>query len=364
MTEIAPASRNEKADHPIRTAVIGFGRAGTLQHAPQLAASPHFDLSAVVTGDPGRAALIHHDYPGTAVVSSVEELWKRSDDLDLIVIASPNVSHVPYARIAIGLGLPVVIDKPIATNSVEARALVEEARAAGVLLTVYQNRRWDGDFLTVADLVGEGAFGEVYEFESRFTWWEPEPPLTWKAAASVGEGGGALFDLGPHLIDQAIRLFGPPAELHAELDRRRPRSHADDDSLVLITHRSGVRSRLWMSCVNAQSAPRFRVSGSRAAFTKPGLDPQETQAERGMSPQDPEFGVDTRENWGLLGIDGDLRAVPTRRGDYAAFYRELADSLRNGTRPPVDPGDSVAVLEVIERLHATYPIEREGRDDR
>jgi predicted dehydrogenase len=327
-----------------------------LQHGPQLEASDDFELSIVVTGDAGRAALVRDNHPGATIVSTVDELWSQTNDLDLVVIASPNVTHVPYARAAIRLGIPVVMDKPIATNSADARGLVDEARTAGVPLTVYQNRRWDGDFLTVSELITDGALGKVYEFESRFTWWEPEPPQTWKAAASVAEGGGALFDMGPHLIDQAIRLFGPVAGLHAELDRHRPDSGADDDSLVLLTHETGVRSRLWMSCVSAQDAPRFRVMGSRAAFVKPGLDPQEAQAEVGIAPTDPRFGSDPEAHWGLLGIGGNVSSVPTKRGDYAAFYRDWATTLRDGTRPAVDPEDSIAVLEIIETLHSMFPV--------
>lgn len=338
---------------PIRTAVIGYGRAVQLQHGPQVSHTPGYALSAIVTRDRNHAELAHRSFPQAQVVDSVDEIWANRDQYDLVVIATPNDTHVPLAREAIHRNIAVVIEKPIATTAESARQLIDEARDSGVPLTVFQNRRWDGDYLTVKSLIEQRALGEVYEFESRFTWWDPKPAQSWKTRASVREGGGAVYDLGPHLIDQAVRLFGPVVEWYAELDSRRSAAASDDDSLVLLTHDNGVRSRLWMSCVSAQSGPRFRVAGSAGAFTKFGLDPQEEQASKGMSPSDPGFGVEEESSWGLLGVDGDTVRVPTERGSYTTFFEILGEALRGNGEVPVDPEDSVAVVELIEEIHGS-----------
>ena len=337
---------------PVRTAVIGFGTAGQLHHALQTAASPDYSLDAIVTTHEERAALASENYPGAVVISSPHEVWERSGDLDLVIIATPNETHVPLAMKAVGLGLAVVIDKPIASASAETPQLFDAAARAGVPLTVFQNRRWDGDFLTVHEMVRSGRLGDIHEFESRFTWWDPRPESSWKTTTPVRAGGGILFDLGPHLIDQALLLFGPVDHWYAELDTRRPGVVSPDDALVLLTHTNGVRSRLWMSCVKAQAGARFRLSGSMGSFTKHGLDPQEAQAEAGLGPADLSFGVDEPHAWGRIGVDGATTEVKTVRGDYGEFFRLLAAALRGAGELPVDPHDSVEVLELIEQISA------------
>lgn len=340
---------------PIRTALVGFGRGGALQHAPQLIPSPDYELTTVVTRDPERAAAVRALSPRTRIAAGIDELWETEHDL--IAVSTPNATHGAIAREAIARGIPVLVDKPLAEDAAAARALVGAAAAAGVLLEVFQNRRWDGDFLTVRDLVSSGALGEVRVFESRFGWWDPQPPETWKAAASVAAGGGALFDMGPHLLDQAILLFGPVDSWYAELDAWRPASSADDDVLVTLTHASGVRSRIWTSCVERDPGPRFRVVGSRATYTVEGLDPQEAQAASGMTAADPAFGVDDSRIGRLRGPEGD-RAVPTARGRYSELFTGLAAALREGAPLPVPVEDSIAVLELIDAIHAATTIRR------
>jgi predicted dehydrogenase len=338
---------------PIRTAVLGFGRAGQLHHALQTASSPDYSLDAIVTAHPERAGLAGRRYPQAAVLASAEDVWARSDDFDLVIIATPNITHVPLAMEAVRRGIAVAIDKPIASGAAEASRLLDAADRADVPVTVFQNRRWDGDFLTVRDIVESGRIGEIHDFESRFTWWEPNPEAGWKTRTPVREGGGTLYDLGPHLIDQAVLLFGPVERWHAEFDVRRPGVVSPDDALLTLTHRSGVRSRLWMSCATPLSASRFRLNGSLGGFTKNGLDPQEAQAEAGLDPADPRFGIDDPAAWGLIGTDGATTPVETARGDYAAFYRQLAPALRGEGELPVDPRDSLDVLALIEEISGT-----------
>jgi len=335
----------DSADREIRVAVIGYGLAGYAFHAPLIERTPGMRLSFIVTANAERAARARQRHPGATIVDSAERLWERSGEIDLVVVATPNASHVPLALAAMRAGLGVVIDKPLAATAADGRLLVDEARSRGLLLSVYQNRRWDGDFLTLRRLIAEGALGDVHRFESRFERWRPVPKGGWREHADPAEAGGMLYDLGSHLIDQALVLFGPATHVYAELDLRRPGVRVDDDAFVALTHASGVRSHLWMSAAAADDDGRFRVLGSKAAYLKSGLDLQEAVL-RGAS--ELELGEEPPERWGRLGAGDAWRAIPTDRGDYAGYYAAIARSLRDGTLPPVDPMDAVAALEIIE----------------
>jgi predicted dehydrogenase len=333
----------------IRIALVGYGLAGSAFHAPFIATTPGLRLAAVVTSNPERARRAREEHPGVRVLDTAGELWEHAPALDLVVVASPNRTHVPLARAALDAGVAVVVDKPLAPTAAEGRRLVEEARSRGLPLTVFQNRRWDGDFLTVGRLLAEGALGEVYRFESRFERWRPTPKPGWRERGAPEEAGGALYDLGSHLIDQARVLFGPVARVYAELDRRRPGVEVDDDVFVALAHASGVRSHLWMGAVAAHPGPRMRVLGSRAAYTKTAPDVQEEALRGGGArPDEPGWGEEPRERWGLLGAGEESRPVPTERGSYGSFYAGMVAALREGVPPPVDPEDAVAVLEIIE----------------
>ncbi|GAA3753501.1 putative dehydrogenase [Spinactinospora alkalitolerans] len=336
------------ADHDLHVALIGYGKGGAVFHAPLIDATPGLRLSAVVTGDPGRRAAVRERYPDTEVIASVDELWRRADDFEIAAITTPNDSHAPLARAALEAGLAVVVDKPFALTSAEARELAEESRRLGQVLTVFHNRRWDSDFLTLWKLIDEGTLGRVHRFESRFERWRPEAKETWRDQGGVEEGAGLLYDLGPHLIDQAVNLFGPVASVYAELDSHRPGVRADDDTFVALTHASGVRSHLWMSALTAQLGPRFRALGDRTAFTVSGLDGQERRLERGERPDAPDWGEEPKARWGAFGLDGDLRAVPSERGDYPAFYAAVRDAVGEGDPLPVELHEAVHGLEVIE----------------
>lgn len=331
----------------ISVGLIGYGLAGLAFHAPLIATTAGLRLDAIVTANPERQAAAAAHHPGARIVTHAEQLFTRDPRVDVIVIASPNRTHVPFAAAAIDAGIATVVDKPFAATPDEGRALIEAAQARGVLLTVFHNRRWDGDFLTVRRLVADGALGNVHRFESRFERWRPEPRRTWREDGAPSEAGGLLYDLGSHLIDQALVLFGPASTVYAELDRRRAGVVVDDDSFVALTHASGVRSHLWMSSVAAQAAPRLRVLGSRAAYTKYGLDVQEAALRAGARPG-AGWGEERPEHWGRLGTDDDARAIATEAGNYPEFYRLLERALRDGSAPPVRPEDAVRALDVIE----------------
>lgn len=335
-----------------RVALIGYGHAGAVFHAPLILATPGLRLAAVVTRDPERQARARQDVPGAAVVDTADWVWEHAHDHDVVVIATPNRSHVRLARAALEAGLATVVDKPLSPSAGEARDLVNAFARRGVPLTVFQNRRWDGDFLTLRRLLREQRLGDVYRFESRFERWRPQLGGGWRELGDPEEGGGLLLDLGAHLIDQALILFGPVSHVYAELDRRRDRTGADDDSFVALTHASGVRSHLWMTVFAAERGPRFRVLGSRATFTKCGMDVQEDALRAGRRPGDQGWGEDSRDLWGRIESAAQREVVPTERGSYQSFYAELATSLRDGSAPPVDPADSVSVLDVIDAAGA------------
>lgn len=336
----------------LQVGLIGYGLAGSTFHAPLIAATPGLRLAAVVTGQDERAAQATREYPGVTVVPAADLLWEKADSLDLVVVAAPNRSHVPLSRAALRNGLPVVVDKPLAATAAAARDLIDEATRRNLMLSVFQNRRWDGDFLTLRRLLGDGALGNVLRFESRFERWRPVPKSGWRELGAPEEAGGLLYDLGSHLIDQALHLFGPVGYVYAEVIRRRNGVQVDDDTFVALTHDSGVRSHLWMSSVAARPAPRFRVLGSRAAYTKHGLDVQEAALRAGARPGSAAWGSEPPEHWGELGAGDEASRIPTEPGAWPRFYAGVVRALREGAPPPVDARDSIAVLEVIEAAQA------------
>ncbi|MEQ4519165.1 Gfo/Idh/MocA family oxidoreductase [Pseudarthrobacter sp. B907] len=340
---------------PIRTGIAGFGLSGSVFHAPLIAANPAYSLDAIATSDAGRKAAATASHPAAGIVDTPADLLARAGALDLLVLGTPPATHYPLAKAALEAGLDVVVDKPFTVHSAEGEELINLAARLGRVLTVFQNRRWDGDFLTVRGLLERGLLGTVTRFESRFERWSPEVTKAWKAAATADDGGGVLFDLGTHLLDQAVQLFGPAAVTHAELAARRPGERADDDVFVALRHDSGATSHLWMNLLCAQQGPRYRVLGSDGGFTKHGVDPQEPYLAAGGSPLDADYGVEARGWAGQLGRDGHLDRLPTERGAYPAFYRILADKITDGGAAsglplPVDPEDAVEVLKLIERV--------------
>src|SRR3954451_24248621 len=240
-----------------RVGLVGYGLAGEGFHAPLIDATTELELAFVVTSSAERADRALDRYPGVEVLPDVEALWQRRDRQDLVVVAAPNRAHVPVTLAALEAGLPVVVDKPLAATVADGRRLQEEAEARSLMLAVFHNRRWDGDMLTVSRLIREGALGEGLRFESRFERWRPQVrDDAWRERGEPEEAGGVLFDLGSHLIDQPLVLFGPVDSVYAEVERRRPGAMVDDDAFLALRHRSGIRSHLWASQVAAQHAPR------------------------------------------------------------------------------------------------------------
>ncbi|WP_033308113.1 Gfo/Idh/MocA family oxidoreductase [Streptomyces iakyrus] len=337
---------------PLRVGLVGYGLAGSVFHAPLIAATEGLALDTVVTSNPERQQQARAGFPDVRLAATPDELFARAAELDLIVVASPNKTHVPLATTALKAGLPVVVDKPVAGTAAEARELAALAEERELLLSVFQNRRWDNDFLTLRKLLNEGELGDVWRFESRFERWRPKPKGGWRESGDPTEIGGLLYDLGSHVVDQALVLFGPAASVYAETDIRRPGAETDDDTFIAITHANGVRSHLYVSATTAQLGPRFRVLGSSAGYVKYGLDPQEAALRDGLRPG-PGWGTEDESLWGRVGsgespVTGGGRPEPTLPGDYPAYYAAVAKALLEGAPNPVTAREAAAALDVLE----------------
>ncbi len=332
----------------MRAAIIGYGLSGRFFHAPLIAATEGLDVAGVLTTSALRREQAAAEHPRVQPVSDLRELWSEIAP-DLVVVATPNRSHTPIALAAIERGIPVVVDKPLAVTADEAEVLVARAREAGVMLTVFQNRRWDTDQLTLRRLIAEGALGRIVRYESRFERWRPEADRSkWRETEAPERGGGVLLDLGSHLVDQTLTLFGSVTNVYAEIDARRGTS-AEDDVFIALRHASGTVSHLHASAVTPSPGPRLRVQGSAAAFLVSGLDPQEAALRSGARP-------DTMARWGepeewergRLVAGEQSVPVPAQPGAWPRFYALLRDALLSGGPPPVAPEDAVASLRVLE----------------
>jgi predicted dehydrogenase len=256
----------------------------------------------------------------------------------------------------------VVIDKPLAPSVAEADAVASAAGASGVVASVFHNRRWDGDFLTLRRLLGEGALGELLRFESRLERWRPQVDFgKWREGGRPEDAGGVLFDLGPHLIDQALELLGPARSVYADVRTLRPGAEVDDDVFVALEHVSGTRSHLWATMLAGQPGPRFRALGSEAAYVKDGRDVQEAALRSGAGPGDPGFGEEPPGAWGVLGTEEHAEPVETEPGRYVEFYEQMERAIRTAAEPsaraaadapPVPLEAGVATLRVIEAARA------------
>jgi predicted dehydrogenase len=329
----------------IGVGIVGYGLAGRLFHAPYIDAVDGLRIRAIATSNPERRAQALSDHPDGEVVGSVDALLARPD-VEVVVVVTPNRSHAPIGTQALAAGRHVVVDKPIAMSVPEAEALIEAADRAGRILSVYQNRRWDGDFQTVRSLIADGALGEIDSLEARFERWAAVGP-EWRETAE--EAGGPHRDLGAHLVDQSLVLFGEATRVFAQIDSRRPGSRVEDSVFVAMDHASGVRSRLWTSLIAVRTGPRLRVRGLAGEYIKEDQDPQERQLLDGLRPKDPGFGEEPAERWGsVLASDGSRTVVPTERGDYRRFYELFRDAVRGVGERPVDPADSVRGLRVLE----------------
>jgi scyllo-inositol 2-dehydrogenase (NADP+) len=340
----------DAASPVLRVALVGYGTAGAIFHGPLLANSPGYELAAIVTRDDQRKARAARDFPRAQVLEAAEPLWKRVIDVDLVIVATPNRHHVELTVRSLDAGLPVVVDKPLAVTVADAERLVALSRASGVLLTVFQNRRWDCDFLAVEQVIRSGELGPLVRLESHFELFVPFQTGAWRERSAPEEGGGVLLDLGSHLIDQVHLLFGEPEAVYAELGQWRAGAAVEDDVFLELAFGGNLRCHLWMSKVVGSPAPRFRVIGLDGALEVPSYDPQWAALQSGVRPGDAEWGRSVRPASITALSAGKLvtRELQVPRGSYERFYAELRQSLLAGSAPPVDPMAAVQTLRVID----------------
>ncbi len=337
----------------IRVALIGYGLAGKVFHAPLIAHTAGMRMAAIVTSNPERVNEAQKAFPQAEILDSADKIFQSADRFDLVVIASPNKFHAPQAKASLENEIAVVVDKPFATTVNDCEELVQLSKTKRTMLTVFHNRRWDNDFLTLRKLLDHGTLKKVVRFESRFERYRPVVNLEkWRESGSTEDGGGLLFDLHSHLIDQALNLFGTVKNVYAEVSCVREGATADDDAFVALEFDSGVRAHLWANVVSAIKGPRFRVLALNGSYEKYGLDPQEDALREGKTPSSKDWGVEPSEMAGRIVTQHDGSTIDQKmvseRGCYERFYQGVADSVRDGTPPPVDPADALNTMRVIE----------------
>ena len=344
---------------PISVGVIGYGLAGQVFHAPFVYAVPGLKLAAIVqrTGDAAAKA-----YPESTtdvrILRSVDDLL-ADDTIRLVVVATPNPTHFALAKQCLEAGRDVVIDKPFAATSDEALELIVLARSLGLTITAFHNRRWDGDFLTVQKLIATGELGRIVTFESHFDRYRPIlRPNTWKESGDVGTG--LLFDLGPHLLDQALVLFGMPEAITADIRVDRDDSRIEDAFDITLhyagKHGHGLRALLRSTMLAADPAPRYTIHGTHGSYRKHGVDPQEAALLAGKRPVDGTWLAEPESAWGTLTTAPDLhqpgtlvsRQVQTVPGDYRHYYANVRDALNGNTPLAVTPLDAFRVIRLLE----------------
>jgi len=340
----------------IQVGLVGFGIAGRYFHAPVIRAVPGLRLSAIVQRTLNTAAEMYRD---VRVVPTVEDLLAL-DGIGLVVIATPNTTHAGIARRCLEAGRHVVIDKPFAPTASEAAPLIELARQAGRLLSVYHNRRWDGDFLTLQRLVRQGACGRPVMFESHFDRYRPGlRPGAWRERAEPGSG--VLFDLGSHLVDQAVALFGLPEAVTADVRLEREGATADDAFDVML-HYPRTRALLRGTMLACEPGPRFVLHGTDGTYVKHHVDPQEERLKGGETVGGTGWGEEPRERWGILtrpsagGFSSE--PIPTAPGDYRGFYENIRDAIRGHATLAVTPQ---LALDVVRLLELAQESSRQGR---
>ena len=340
----------------LRVGLIGFGLAGQAFHAPTIRAVPGMELACILERSGGLAA---KRYPSVRVVRTLDELL-ADETIRLVVVATPNTSHFDLTKRCLLAGRDVVVDKPFTPTYEEAAELVRLAEQHKRLLTVYQNRRFDGDFRTVRKIVASGALGRIVEYECSYERFRLEAqPNAWREREEPG--AGVLFDLGPHVIDQALLLFGAPQTITARAFSQREWAKVDDAFDVTLEY-PHLRAHLRGRIVAFVPGPHFVLHGTRGSFVKCGMDPQEEPLRKGDCSYNSAWGVEPEANWGTLSLlEGNSRVdskVKTETGDYPAYYAAVRDAVEKGAPPPVTPREALNTMRALILAHKSS---REGR---
>jgi predicted dehydrogenase len=331
----------------IEVGLVGFGLAGRAFHSQVIRAVPGLHLAAIVQRSGTEAA---EKYPDVRIVRSLDELLAMPE-IRLVVIATPNETHYPFAKQCLEAGRDVLVDKPFTTTLEEAKSLVKLAKKTGLVLTVYQNRRYDGDFQAVRQMVAAGTLGHVVRFETTYDRFRPQlKPGAWRETSCPGSG--ILFDIAPHLIDHALVLFGLPEAVTADVRAERENAAADDAFDITLQYSNGMRAVLRSSILAAAPRPRFVLFGTQGSFVKQAFDPQEMNLRRGIIPEGKPWGYEPEESWGVLTVPAGEgfteRRIPSAVCDYRDYYANLRDAILGCAELAVTPEYALDVVRMLE----------------
>lgn len=330
----------------MRAGIVGYGLAGRFFHAPTLV-SAGFDVAAVCARSLEKKALAHQDFPGAIIVNSIDELV--AEDLDLIVVASTNDVHVEHARACIEAGISTVVDKPMGRNYYETLELFEMAETYGVALTVFFNRLWDSDSLTIKKVLRDSAIGKVFRADSRFERFRPQlNPASWRETISPEAGGGLLLDLQTHLVSTALDWFGPAELVHASV--RDIRGGSDDDVVLVLKHDSGVDSYLSASAIVGSPGPRIRINGDLGSLVITEIDHQETLLRKGFIPKPGQWLASQEiKSEARIHKGDDSFNYPSEAGSYPSFYKAVREHLEIGSALPVSREFALDVARILDQ---------------
>ncbi|WP_053228338.1 oxidoreductase [Spirochaeta cellobiosiphila] len=333
----------------IKTGILGYGLSGSTFHGPFLKENPKYKVTKILSS---RENDIKKDFPNVGVVSSVESVF-QDPEIDLVVITTPNTTHFPYAKAALIAGKNVIVEKPFTPTLKEADELVALSKKKNLTLSVYQNRRWDGDYLTIKKILEEGLLGDIYQFESHMDRFRPTARDRWREKALPGSG--ILYDLGSHLLDQAFNLFGDPQWIWGDVINQKPDALTDDYFHIIMSY-GDMRVLLHSSTFVKGKTIRYALHGTKGSFVKYGVDPQEERLREGQEPSE-KLGKDEEEAYGILSMEDSIQRIPTIPGDYRIYFDSLADSIINKTKNPVSAESGAKVIKGLE-LIKTKPLQR------
>ncbi|EOW9528657.1 oxidoreductase [Bacillus cytotoxicus] len=325
----------------IGVGIVGFGFSSTTFHIPLLQTIEEYDIRAIVSS---KEEVVKEALPNVQVESTIGGLVKR-DDVDLVVVTSPNTTHFPFVKEAIRHGKHVVVEKPFVVSVEEGEELISLAKKHHVILSVYHNRRFDNDFLTIKKLIEEKRIGNIYAYEAHFDRFRPNVRDRWREKNLPGSG--ILYDLGSHLIDQALLLFGKPDRIYADVIIQRPGAEIDD-YFHLVLHYGVKRISLHSSSYVKHAGPHFIVHGDKGSIVKYGMDSQEKQLKSGMKPGDIGYGEDQENQCAILETEEKTERIRTEVGCYEQYYKGIRDSIIHGEHPPVTAEDGLEVIRIIE----------------
>lgn len=326
---------------PIKTAIVGFGTVAENMHAPLISVCPDLDLVEVVERSTQKSK---EKYPSVTIYRSLEELLEKGE-AELIVITTPNTFHFPMAKKCLEAGKHVVIDKPVTIFSHEAEELLELMEKTGKVCSVFQNRRFDGDIMTLQQLIQENTLGDLVYLESHFDRFRPNLTGNWRE--EVGPGNGITYDLGSHLIDQVVMIFGSPNSIQADITAQR-KGAVVDDHFDIVLHYEGFKARVTAGTLVNAPTPKYLLLGQKGSYLKFRMDVQEQAFKNGIKPEGESWGVEPEENWGKLFLETETSSYPSIPGNYRIFYSNVADAILHGKDLKVTLPQTISVLKMIE----------------